>query len=260
MAHRTPLRRVSRGSLAAISRSGNFPEAPHGLGFMGPALESLADEAEALHANLEGLNALAASLETFNESFSSYLFIQKVNVFCVEWFQAPVDESYELAEQRANARKAAAALEALRRAQAPPTSTAQSSNVEAERTMLGDATFALSEVQDTPAATRLGGKPKKKVKAKMTPKERKERGMILERVCSVLPLEFRGGDPTLRRQVEHVIESLMDAEGPLKITDMIRADINQAKVNKCLIPLVGRKVVRKVSNSGGVTYVWQGLP
>jgi hypothetical protein len=85
--HRTPLRRVSRGSLAAISRSGNFPDAPAGLGFIGPALENLADETEALHANLEGLDALAARLEAFNESFASYLFIQKVNVYCVEWYQ-----------------------------------------------------------------------------------------------------------------------------------------------------------------------------
>lgn len=85
--HRTPLRRVSRGSLAAISRSGNFPDAPSQLGFMGPALENLADETEALHANLEGLNALAASLERFNESFASYLFVQKINVFCVEWLE-----------------------------------------------------------------------------------------------------------------------------------------------------------------------------
>lgn len=54
---------------------------------MGPALESLADETEALHANLQGLNALAASLEAFNESFASYLFVQKINVFCVEWNQ-----------------------------------------------------------------------------------------------------------------------------------------------------------------------------
>jgi len=86
---------------------------------MGPALENLADETEALHTNLEGLNALAASLETFNESFASYLYVQKINVFCVEWFQvsanfrkgridedvikqAPVEASYELAEKRAS--------------------------------------------------------------------------------------------------------------------------------------------------------------
>jgi hypothetical protein len=43
--------------------------------------------------------------------------------------------------------------------------------------MLGDATFALSDVHDTPAPSRLGGKPKKKVKAKMTPKEKKERAV-----------------------------------------------------------------------------------
>lgn len=54
---------------------------------MGPALENLADETEALQANLQGLNTLAASLEAFNESFASYLFMQKVNVFCVEWFE-----------------------------------------------------------------------------------------------------------------------------------------------------------------------------
>ncbi|KIJ56443.1 hypothetical protein M422DRAFT_150843, partial [Sphaerobolus stellatus SS14] len=70
----TPLRRVSRGSLVAISHSGHFPDAPASLGFMGAALESLTDETEALHSNVEGLNALAASLETFNESFAK-LFI-----------------------------------------------------------------------------------------------------------------------------------------------------------------------------------------
>jgi hypothetical protein len=32
------------------------------------------------------------------------------------------------------------------------------------------------------------------------------------------------------------------------VTDMIRGDINQAKVNKCLIALINRKVVQKTSN------------
>lgn len=204
---------------------------------------------------------------------------------------------------------AKAALEAARQIQLPtPADNAtQSITGIADKTLSGDATFALSEVQDTPEPSKP--KPKKKVKPKMTAKEKKERGVrlacafcchqkscsgiyepqiILERVCSVLPLEFRGGDPvnissqsndheadqlcqTLRRQVEHVIESLMDVEGGLKstscskhycqlvltgmcrfpshvVTDMIKGDINQAKVNKCLIALVNRKVVHKNSN------------
>lgn len=57
---------------------------------------------------------------------------------------------------------------------------------------------------------------------------------------------------------------------------MVRADTNQARVNKCLIALTSKKIVRKVANpvgviispimyfteyeKGGVTYVWQGLP
>ncbi|KAF8578977.1 hypothetical protein K439DRAFT_1648615 [Ramaria rubella] len=258
MSHRTPLRRVSRGSLAAISRSGNFPDAPSGLGFIGPALENLADETEALHANLQGLNAFAASLETFNESFASYLYIQKVNAYCVEWYQAPIEASYELAEQRAEK----AALEAARRVPLPPPARGAAQNVTTatvvDRTISGDATFALSEVHDTPGPSKPA--PKRKKKVKMTAKEKKERGVILEKVCSVLPLEFRGGDPTLRRQVEHVIESLMDAENGLRITDMIKGDINQAKVNKCLIALVTRKVVQKIPNPGGVIYSWNGIP
>ena len=44
--HRTPLRRVSQGSLFALSRSGAHSDAPHGLGFLEPALAELADEAE----------------------------------------------------------------------------------------------------------------------------------------------------------------------------------------------------------------------
>lgn len=85
--HRTPLRRVSRGSLSALSRSNNGNSAPEGLSFLGPALETLADELDALTQNVEGLNKLGSTLQRFNESFASYLFVQKVNVFCVEWFE-----------------------------------------------------------------------------------------------------------------------------------------------------------------------------
>ena len=55
MPHRTLLCRISQGSLFALSRSQSYPDAPHGLGFLEPAMSELADEAEALQANLEGL-------------------------------------------------------------------------------------------------------------------------------------------------------------------------------------------------------------
>ena len=84
---RTPLRRVSQGSLRALSRSGSFPDAPHGLGFLEPAMAELADEAEALHANVNGLHALSQSLESFNESFASYLYVMEMNALTTDWPQ-----------------------------------------------------------------------------------------------------------------------------------------------------------------------------
>ena len=84
--HRTPLRRVSQGSLLALSRSSaHHQDAPHGLGFLEPALAELADEAETLRGNVEGLSALSASLDTFNEAFSSWLYVMNMNALTVDW-------------------------------------------------------------------------------------------------------------------------------------------------------------------------------
>ena len=44
-----------------------------------------------------------------------------------------------------------------------------------DKTLTGDVTFALSEAQDTPGPSKQN--PKKKMKAKMTPREKKERGV-----------------------------------------------------------------------------------
>jgi DASH complex subunit DAM1 len=85
--HRTPLKRVSQGSLFALSRSQAFPDAPHGLGFLEPAMAEFADEAEALQANLEGLKNLGDSLATFNESFASMLYIMNMNALTTDWPQ-----------------------------------------------------------------------------------------------------------------------------------------------------------------------------
>ncbi len=87
---RTPLRRVSHGSLFALSRSGARSDAPHGLGFLEFALAELADEAEALRANVDGLRALSASLDTFNESFASWLYVMNMNALTVEWPEVSV--------------------------------------------------------------------------------------------------------------------------------------------------------------------------
>ena len=54
---------------------------------------------------------------------------------------------------------------------------------------------------------------KKGAKPKMTAKEKRDRGLELERILAALPLEFRGDDPNLRRHIEQVIEKFLDNPG-----------------------------------------------
>ncbi|KAI0289974.1 DASH complex subunit Dam1-domain-containing protein [Russula brevipes] len=257
--HRTPLRRVSQGSLFALSRSGAHPDAPHGLGFLEPALAELADEAEALRANVDGLRALSESLGTFNEAFASWLYVMNMNALTVEWPEAPTDASFTFAsggKERMRAALAAAATQAHTIASAKLDETATNAT-----SLVDNTTFADGSSHAPESSKSSVSKVKKKGKPRLTPKEKKERSIAIEKVTSALPLEFRGSDPTLRRNIEMVIGRLMDSDGRgLKLIEMIvPPDLNQARVNKCLIALVNRKIVTKDNSTGTVLYHWQGL-
>jgi DASH complex subunit DAM1 len=92
MAHHTPLRRVSQGSLSASASLSSSHPAPStvsqtGLDFLAPALSDLVDEIEGLHANLLGIGQLSTSLGVFNEGFAGFLYGLRMNAFSVEWPQ-----------------------------------------------------------------------------------------------------------------------------------------------------------------------------
>ncbi|KAF8064126.1 DASH complex subunit Dam1-domain-containing protein [Lyophyllum atratum] len=260
--HRTPLKRVSQGSLFALSRSGAFPDAPHGLGFLEPAMSEFVDETETLQANIENMKNLSDSLATFNESFASWLYIMNMNALTTDWPQAPTDASFIMAKRRAE-RDALNAMEALktkkREAEAAAADrTTMTEVTEAEMTFAGNITTNTSGQTSKSAVA-----PKKKPgKPKLSAKEKKERSLEIEKIISCLPLEFRGSDPSLRRSMENVVEGLLSsASRAVKLTDLITPpDLTQARVNKCLIALVNRKVVRKDNSTGTVLYHWQGIP
>ncbi|KAK7058612.1 DASH complex subunit dam1 [Paramarasmius palmivorus] len=265
--HKTPLRRVSQGSLFALSRSGAYPDAPHGLGFLEPAMSEFTDEIDTLQANVEGMKRLSDSLGTFNESFASWLYIMDMNALTTDWPQAPNDASFELFRRREE-RDALAAIEAEKAKFKPPLPSAHEADVtRGEKTGISTAISETDITTTGDVSEKQAGKaaPAKKVvkgkKPKMTAKERKERNMELEKIVSYLPLEFRGSDPGLRRNLDAVVEGLMDAPGQtVKLTDLIKPpDLPQARVNKCLIALVNRKIVTKDSSTGQVLYHWQGV-
>ena len=118
--HRTPIKRISQGSLRALSRSANYPDAPHGLAFLTPALAELTEEMQTLQSHTQGLRNLENSLMRFNESFASWLYVQNMASLTLDWTQvhfflidlkhalnppvhpqAPIPASFLLARQRA---------------------------------------------------------------------------------------------------------------------------------------------------------------
>ncbi|KAJ3797315.1 hypothetical protein GGU11DRAFT_826554 [Lentinula aff. detonsa] len=260
--HRTPLRRISHGSLLRLSRSGAYPDAPHGLGFLEPAMSEFVDETEILQTNVEGLKHLSDTLATFNESFASWLYVMNMNALTVDWPQAPHDGSFMLAKRRAE-QNAIAAMEALQaKAQAKSMQPSTSEGSMNDQTTIIDAkdTFISNSNNDSGSAKATKRVVKGK-KPKLTAKEKKERALELERIVAFLPLEFRGSDPNLRRNMEAVIEGIWDAPNQtVKLPDLIKPpDLNQARANKCLIALVNRKIVQKDSSTGTVLYHWQGI-
>ncbi|KAI6000286.1 hypothetical protein F5J12DRAFT_906612 [Pisolithus orientalis] len=268
--HRTPLKRISQGSLFALSRSGHNPDAPHGLGFLEPVMSELVDEAEFLLANVEGLGKLSQSLRTFNENFASFLYVMDMNALTTDWPQAPTDASFQLARRRAEEDARIAAEAASKAAAAAPPApppdidadkTTYTENADYETTFMTTANVTNASTTTT-ATTKPSTKTKKKAKPKLSAKEKKERSLMIEKLISCLPLEFRGSDPSLRRSMESIIEAMMDSEGRgVKLIELIAPpDLNQARVNKCLIALVNRKLVRKDNSTGTVLYHWHGLP
>ena len=112
---------------------------------------------------------------------------------------------------------AIAAMEAMKAAQKSPTPEPV---VEQTTTTTSDADQDTTFAATAPAASSSAPQPKGILKkkttgkpAKLTAKEKRERGLAIDKIVSVLPLEFRGNDPNLRRNIEQVIEGFLDRQG-----------------------------------------------
>lgn len=75
--------------MRALSRSVNYPDAPHGLAFLTPALAELTEEMQTLQSHTQGLRNLENSLTRFNESFASWLYVQNMASLSLDWTQVP---------------------------------------------------------------------------------------------------------------------------------------------------------------------------
>lgn len=98
----TPLRRISRGSLNALSHSASkqLSAGATPLSFLQAAMTDLSEEVGVLQLNLENVEAVHESLHSFNENFAMYIYGLKMNAYCVEWPEAPLHDNFERAEKR----------------------------------------------------------------------------------------------------------------------------------------------------------------
>lgn len=95
----TPLRRLSRGSLSALSQSRGASQTTP-LSFLEGALGNLSDETSILASNLQDLSDIHDALNTFNEGFGMFLYGLKAAAYCIEWSEAPQEDHFLRAKER----------------------------------------------------------------------------------------------------------------------------------------------------------------
>ncbi|KAK8849550.1 hypothetical protein IAR55_004885 [Kwoniella newhampshirensis] len=272
-----PLRRISTGSLSSLARSTdrNPNLSPSNLDHLSPALTDLVDEATTLASNIGQMTALHDALGTFNEAFAGYLYALKMNAFCVEWPEAPNEISWQRLPS-VEVPEPTPTPSAPTQTPTPSSTSAPSRPSQRVSVNPADLTYATNyseSYDDIPApapkaktadvagakkVTGGGGAVKKGVSAGAVA-QRKKRELEISGIIDTLPLEYRGGDPAERQRMEKVIMRLMEHPEGLPLKEMVALpELPQAKVNKCLITLVARKLVSKPMVDKVTRYKWVG--
>ncbi|TIB72000.1 hypothetical protein E3Q22_02172 [Wallemia mellicola] len=248
--NQTPLRRVSSGALTQSHNSSVNQKniVQHPLEFLTPALSDLSDELDGILSSTHQMVELDKALADFNHGFGSLLWALKLNAYCVNWPEAPTDESFNRVEEL-NAR--------LQQSLAPPREPTPPP-AEPEHNPADETYRTQQEEEVVP-------QPPPKIQPKTKPKVvsvqlRKKREAFVDSVIESLPLEYRGSQPALRSAMSSVLHALMrhqcttPEDNGIRVPDVVKQpDLPQAKVNKCLIALVQKKAVLKWTE-GGVAY------
>jgi DASH complex subunit DAM1 len=87
MPAKTPLRRISRASLGALSASRNREEESSPLEHLNGPFAELAEAMEDLAVNFEALDAINEDLNSFNHGFGAFLYGLRMNAYASEFPQ-----------------------------------------------------------------------------------------------------------------------------------------------------------------------------
>lgn len=250
MSIKTPLRRVSSGALKHSNNSSSLnitSKDHHPLEFLTPALTDLSDELDGIISSTQQLVELDDALSQFNHGFGSLLWSLKLNAYCINWPEAPTDESF------ARVNELTAQLQQSMAPREPREPTPVDTQVVPQESHSNHSNPADETQAHEPEPSPEPLKPKPKV---VSVQLRKKREAFVDSVIDSLPLEYRGSQPALRNAMSSVLHALMKHQcttpqgNGIRTPDIVKhPDLPQAKVNKCLIALVQKKAVVKWTES-----------
>ncbi|KAK9896433.1 hypothetical protein P389DRAFT_180216 [Cystobasidium minutum MCA 4210] len=262
----TPLRRISRGSLVALSASRTREADLYGptLGHLAPAFAELAETIEDLAVNLEALDAINQSLDDFNESFAGLLLGLRANAYTSEFPEAPTLRNFTLDKER-QARLAKQAEEEEEQAeaarQAEETRREQEEEMERQSNAHPDDTFVTQAGGNegpppprggTTARGRGRGRAVASGGGKTAAHKQKDQLIkFAQPIISTMPIDFREKQPQ-RNDAETVIGALRTHPDGLHMQELVKMYplIPQHRINDCLLALVRAKHAIKVTSKG----------
>lgn len=270
----TPLRRISRGSLSALSASRSRlaldDYSQPALSHLAPVFAELSEAIEDLAVNFEGLDAINDGLDRFNEGFAGLLYGLRMNAYTSDILEAPTKRNFghaeeraarhlqRKAEQEADAAARLAAEEDERTSNAPssPSGSASGRGDETFDTQRGGPTARQRGGGGTGTARGRGrgrgGAAAGTASARTAQQKKKEAAIrFAAPIIATLPLQFREQQPQ-RSDMEGVLGALRDlAPGAAtKLQDIAKLHplVPQHRINACLIELVRAKLVVKAGS------------
>ncbi|KTW31581.1 hypothetical protein T552_00219 [Pneumocystis carinii B80] len=131
----TPLRRIEKGSLSHLSSSRSRQD-PFPLDSLAPAFAEMTDALIDVQQNFEHVQSIHSNLVRFSESFASFLYGLNMNAFCVDFPEAPVQESFKRAQNDPNYTNTS---------QSTPSRAWNNQNPQTQGLDLADTTFTTNE-------------------------------------------------------------------------------------------------------------------
>ncbi|CAD6565486.1 MAG: hypothetical protein CYPHOPRED_005661 [Cyphobasidiales sp. Tagirdzhanova-0007] len=211
----TPFRRISGGSLSALSAS-RSREADDGpaLAHLAGVYAELSEAIEDLAVNFEALDAINEDLGQFNEGLACLLYGLRMNAYTSNIIDAPTALTFQLAAGRARQAAEEENAERLNATHSPSPSSPTPSSSACQHP---DATFMTINEDNVNGVLHMTaeGKGRSRIAstgrsgASKTPAQRKKEALIkfAQPIVATLPIQYREQQPQ-RADVETVIGGL----------------------------------------------------